>query len=47
MEYAQNVYSQFASKPDKEWLNDISSDLSFPELLSQLEKAVNDILTEV
>lgn len=47
MEYAQNVYSQFASKPDKEWLNDLSSDLSFPELLSQLEKAVNDILTEV
>lgn len=47
MEYAQNVYSQFASKPDKEWLNDLSSDLSFPELLSQLENAVNDILTEV
>ena len=47
MEYAQKVYSQFAAKPDKEWLNDMSSDLSFPELLSQLEKAVNDRMTEV
>lgn len=47
MEYAQKVYSQFAAKPDKEWLNDKSSDLSFPELLSQLEKAVNDKMTEV
>ena len=47
MEYAQKVYSQFAAKPDEEWLNDISSELSLPELLSQLEKAVNDIMTEV
>ena len=47
MEYAQKVYSQFAAKPDMEWLNHLSSDLSFPELLSQLEKAVNDRMTEV
>ena len=47
MEYAQKVYSQFASAPDAQWLNDISSQLSFPELLSQLEKAVNDKLNEV
>ena len=47
MEYAQKVYSQFAAKPDEEWLNDMSSDLSFPELLSQLEKAVNDRMIEV
>ena len=47
MEYAQKVYSQFAAKPDEEWLNDISSELSLPELLSQLEKAVNDRMTEV
>ena len=47
MEYAQKVYSQFAAKPDTEWLNDLSSDISLPELLSQLEKAVNDRMTEV
>lgn len=47
MEYAQKVYAQFAAKPDYEWINDISSGLSLPELLSQLEKTVNDIMTEV
>ena len=47
MEYTQKVYTQFAAKPDEEWLNDMSSDLSFPELLSQLEEAVNDRLTGV
>lgn len=47
MEYAQKVYSQFAAKPDEEWVNDISSELSFPELLLQLEKTVNDRMTEV
>lgn len=47
MEYAQNVYSQFAAEPDKAWVNDISSELSLPELLSQLEKSVNDRINEV
>ena len=47
IEYAQKVYTQFAAKPDMEWLNDISSELSLPEILSQLEKAVNDKFNEV
>ena len=46
-EYAEKVYSQFAARPDKEWLNDTSSELSFPEILAQLEKEINDRMTEV
>ena len=47
LEYAERVYSQYAAKPDAAWLNDLSSELSFPELLSELEKAVNDRINEV
>ena len=41
LEYAEKVYSQFASKPDEVWLNDLSSALSLPQVLSELEKAVS------
>lgn len=47
LKHAQSVYRQFAAPPEKEWLSDRTSELIFPELLSQLEKAVNDIMTEV
>ena len=47
LEYAEKVYYQYAAKPDAAWLNDLSSELSFPELLSELEKAVNDRINEV
>ena len=47
LDYAEKVYSQFAAKPEAEWLNDLSSQLSLPELLSQLEAAVNDRINEV
>ncbi|MBR1392306.1 MAG: type I-E CRISPR-associated protein Cas7/Cse4/CasC [Ruminococcus sp.] len=47
LEYADKVYSQFAAGPEKCWLSDLSSGLSLPELLSQLEKAVNDKTNEV
>ena len=47
MEYADKVYSQFAAKPDAAWLNDLSSELSLPELLSELEQAVSSRINGV
>lgn len=41
IDYAQKVYKQYAANPDQEWLNDQSSELSLPDLLNELEKAVN------
>ena len=47
MEYAEKVYRQYASKPEKSWLNDLNAELSLPDLLNELEKAVNEIINGV
>ena len=40
LEYAEKVYKQYAAKPEFAWVNDLSGGLSLPELLDELEKAV-------
>lgn len=51
-EYAEKVYKRFAAAPEKAFcigdaLSEIAESFSLPDLLVQLEKAVNDRLSEV
>ena len=41
LEYAEKVYKQYAAKPEYAWVNNLSGELSLPEMLDELEKAVD------
>ena len=50
--YAEKVYSRFAAKPEKAFcigdsFGDLAESLSLPELLAELEKAVNEMINGV
>lgn len=49
LKYAEAVYTQFAAKPECEWLNSLTTEnsLPLPELLNELEKAVSDKINGV
>lgn len=47
LEYAEKVYKQYAAKPEYSWVNDLSGELSLPELLDELEKAVDSKINGV
>lgn len=51
-EYAETVYRKFAAEPEKAFCTEgcfdkIAETLSLPEMLSELEKTVNDMINEV
>ena len=51
-EYAETVYRKFAAEPEKAFCTEgcfdkIAETLSLPEMLSELEKTVNDMIYEV
>jgi CRISPR system Cascade subunit CasC len=50
--YAEKVYSRFAAKPEKAFcigdsFGDLAVSLPLPELLAELEKAVNEMINGV
>lgn len=47
IEFAESVYAQYAANPVAAWLNNLDSELTLPQLLDELEKAVNDNISGV
>ena len=47
LEYAERVYVQYAAKPEFSWINDISSELSLPDLLDELGKTIDSKINGV
>ena len=47
LEYAERVYTQYAAKPEFSWINDISSELSLPDLLDELGKTIDSKINGV
>lgn len=47
LEYAEKVYKQYAANPEYAWINNLSGELSLPELLDELEKAVDSKINGV
>ena len=47
LDYAERVYTQYAAKPEFSWINDISSELSLPDLLDELGKTIDSKINGV